>query len=91
MDASAGGPRTRLGQVSHSVVLGTFNVGEQGESAVPDLSRVCLYGLWFVHLFSFLRLGLCALSRPENIMFCCFDLGHWGGFKFFWNWEPYFG
>ncbi|CAK7346073.1 unnamed protein product [Dovyalis caffra] len=38
-DASAGVPRNRLGQVSHSVVLGTFNVGEQGEGMVPDISR----------------------------------------------------
>ncbi|XP_019227409.1 PREDICTED: large proline-rich protein bag6 isoform X3 [Nicotiana attenuata] len=36
---SAGGSR-RVGQISHSVVLGTFNVGDQGEGVVPDLSRV---------------------------------------------------
>lgn len=40
-DSSAGNPRNRIGQVSHSVVLGTFNVGDQGEGIVPDLSRVC--------------------------------------------------
>ncbi|KAF3957075.1 hypothetical protein CMV_017871 [Castanea mollissima] len=39
-DSSAGNPRNRIGQVSHSVVLGTFNVGDQGEGIVPDLSRV---------------------------------------------------
>lgn len=39
-DSSAGNPRNRIGQISHSVVLGTFNVGEQGEGVVPDLSRV---------------------------------------------------
>lgn len=40
-DAGAGGPRGRVGQISHSVVLGTFNVGDQqGEGIVPDLSRV---------------------------------------------------
>lgn len=39
-DASAGNPRNRIGQISHSVVLGTFNVGDQGEGMVPDLSRV---------------------------------------------------
>ncbi|KAL6180736.1 hypothetical protein ACLB2K_047396 [Fragaria x ananassa] len=27
----SGAPRGRIGQVSHSVVLGTFNVGDQGE------------------------------------------------------------
>ncbi|KAF5740922.1 large proline-rich protein BAG6 isoform X2 [Tripterygium wilfordii] len=39
-DPSTGVPRNRLGQISHSVVLGTFNVGDQGEGSVPDLSRV---------------------------------------------------
>lgn len=44
-DAGAGGPRGRVGQISHSVVLGTFNVGDQqGEGIVPDLSRVRLSG-----------------------------------------------
>ncbi|XP_068313634.1 uncharacterized protein [Pyrus communis] len=36
----SGVPRGRIGQISHSVVLGTFNVGDQGEGAVPDLNRV---------------------------------------------------
>ncbi|KAL2503880.1 Ubiquitin-like superfamily protein [Abeliophyllum distichum] len=38
----AGGPRNRIGQITHSVVLGTLNVGEPGpgEAVVPDLSRV---------------------------------------------------
>ncbi|KAE8057334.1 hypothetical protein FH972_014035 [Carpinus fangiana] len=39
-DAGAGNPRNRVGQISHSVVLGTFNVGDQGDGMVPDLSRV---------------------------------------------------
>ncbi|XP_041020370.1 ubiquitin-like domain-containing protein CIP73 [Juglans microcarpa x Juglans regia] len=39
-DPSTGNPRNRIGQISHSVVLGTFNVGEQAEGVVPDLSRV---------------------------------------------------
>lgn len=39
-DTNGGAPRNRVGQISHSVVLGTFNVGDQGESVVPDLSRV---------------------------------------------------
>ncbi|XP_028766190.1 large proline-rich protein BAG6 isoform X2 [Neltuma alba] len=39
-DASSGALHNRVGQISHSVVLGTFNVGEQGEGIVPDLSRV---------------------------------------------------
>ncbi|XP_055833391.1 ubiquitin-like domain-containing protein CIP73 isoform X2 [Solanum dulcamara] len=38
---TAGGSRNRVGQISHSVVLGTFNVGDQGEGlVVPDLNRV---------------------------------------------------
>lgn len=43
-----GGPRNRIGQITHSVVLGTLNVGEpgSGEAGVPDLSRVC----WVVSL-----------------------------------------
>ncbi|GMH04655.1 hypothetical protein Nepgr_006495 [Nepenthes gracilis] len=39
-DGSAGAPRNRVGQISHSVVLGTFNVGDQGDGAVPDVTRV---------------------------------------------------
>lgn len=38
---NAGVPRNRVGQISHSVLLGTFNVGDQGEGIVPDLTRVC--------------------------------------------------
>ncbi|XP_059633834.1 ubiquitin-like domain-containing protein CIP73 [Cornus florida] len=38
-DASTGAPRNRIGQITHSVVLGTLNVGDQGEGG-PDLSRV---------------------------------------------------
>ncbi|KAL3340754.1 hypothetical protein AABB24_029068 [Solanum stoloniferum] len=37
---TAGGSRNRIGQISHSVVLGTFNVGDSGEGLVPDLNRV---------------------------------------------------
>ncbi|KAL0545375.1 hypothetical protein IC582_015255 [Cucumis melo] len=39
-ETGAGAPRNRVGQIAHSVVLGTFNVGDQGEGIVPDLSRV---------------------------------------------------
>ena len=42
-EAGVGAPRNR--QIAHSVVLGTFNVGDQGEGIVPDLSRV--YTLMF--------------------------------------------
>ncbi|XP_052736140.1 ubiquitin-like domain-containing protein CIP73 isoform X2 [Vigna angularis] len=38
-DVGSGPPRNRLGQISHSVVLGTFNVGEQGEGIVHDITR----------------------------------------------------
>ncbi|KAJ6411936.1 hypothetical protein OIU84_005074 [Salix udensis] len=38
-NASAGAPRNRIGSVSHSVVLGTFNVGDQGGGIVPDINR----------------------------------------------------
>uniref|UniRef100_A0A5B6ZUL4 Ubiquitin-like domain-containing protein n=1 Tax=Davidia involucrata TaxID=16924 RepID=A0A5B6ZUL4_DAVIN len=39
-DASAGGLRNRIGSISQSVVLGTLNLGDQGEGIVPDLTRV---------------------------------------------------
>lgn len=39
-DGGSAASRNRVGQISHSVVLGTFNVGEQGEGIVPDLTRV---------------------------------------------------
>ncbi|KAL2575106.1 hypothetical protein AAZV13_17G228000 [Glycine max] len=39
-DVGSGAPRNHVGQISHSVVLGTFNVGEQGEGIVHDLTRV---------------------------------------------------
>ncbi|KAH8509676.1 hypothetical protein H0E87_011445 [Populus deltoides] len=38
-NASAGAPRNRIGPISHSVVLGTFNVGDQGGGIVPDLNQ----------------------------------------------------
>lgn len=33
---------TRGNHVAHSVVLGTFNMADQGDGAMPDLSRVSL-------------------------------------------------
>uniref|UniRef100_A0A5B6ZTG7 Ubiquitin-like domain-containing protein n=1 Tax=Davidia involucrata TaxID=16924 RepID=A0A5B6ZTG7_DAVIN len=39
-DEGSGGPRNRIGPISHSVVLGTLNLGDQGEGIVPDLTRV---------------------------------------------------
>ncbi|GAA0150975.1 chaperone [Lithospermum erythrorhizon] len=39
-EPGAAGPRIRIGQSSHSVMLGSLNVGDQGEGAVPDISRV---------------------------------------------------
>ncbi|KAL9448919.1 hypothetical protein AB3S75_010955 [Citrus x aurantiifolia] len=39
-EANANAPRGRIGQVSHSVLLGTFNVADQGEGIAPDLTRV---------------------------------------------------
>lgn len=47
-NANAGAPRGRVGQISHSVVLGTFNIGDQGESIGPDISQVnCFYFLFW--------------------------------------------
>ncbi|XP_031475654.1 uncharacterized protein LOC116247603 [Nymphaea colorata] len=39
-EPTAGGSRTRTGQISHSVVLGSFNIGDQVEDIVPDISRI---------------------------------------------------
>ncbi|XP_047322118.1 ubiquitin-like domain-containing protein CIP73 [Impatiens glandulifera] len=39
-DAGVTGSRGRVGHISHSVVLGTLNLGDQVEGVVPDLSRV---------------------------------------------------
>ncbi|GER38778.1 ubiquitin family protein [Striga asiatica] len=39
-DTAAGGPLNRIGQISQSVVLGTLNLGDPGESLGSDLSRV---------------------------------------------------
>lgn len=36
----AGDTRNRGGQVSHSVVLGTFNIPDQGDGGIPDLNRI---------------------------------------------------
>ncbi|KAM7258345.1 hypothetical protein ACFE04_014086 [Oxalis oulophora] len=39
-EASAGMFPNRIGQISHSVVLGTFNGPDQGDGVAPDISRV---------------------------------------------------
>ncbi|KAL9266620.1 Ubiquitin-like domain-containing protein [Drosera capensis] len=39
-DGVAGPPRNRFGQIAHSVLLRSFNVGEQGDGAVPDVNLV---------------------------------------------------
>jgi uncharacterized ubiquitin-like protein YukD len=39
-DPIAGDTRNRSGQVSHSVVLGTFNIPDQGDGGIPDLNRI---------------------------------------------------
>eukprot|EP01018_Ginkgo_biloba_P019730 Gb_09005 [translate_table: standard] len=39
-DPTASASRNRIGQVSHSVVLGTFNIPDQGDGGIPDLNRI---------------------------------------------------
>ncbi|XP_010907120.1 uncharacterized protein [Elaeis guineensis] len=39
-DSTGNAPRNRAGQISHSVVLGTVNVSDQGEGMVTDISRL---------------------------------------------------
>ncbi len=33
-------PRNRAGHISHSLLMGTINIPDTGEGAMPDLSRV---------------------------------------------------
>ncbi|KAM0071489.1 hypothetical protein Hdeb2414_s0001g00025871 [Helianthus debilis subsp. tardiflorus] len=47
-DDNVTGTRPRVGHVSHSVVLGTFCVGEQDEGGSPDVNQV----LYSAKLFS---------------------------------------
>lgn len=39
-DTTSGAPRSRVGQVSHNVILGTVNLADQGESVVTDIGRL---------------------------------------------------
>ncbi|CAL9102684.1 unnamed protein product [Musa acuminata var. zebrina] len=39
-DSTSNAPHNRIGQVSHSVVLGTVNIGDQGEGVISDIGRV---------------------------------------------------
>ena len=66
-DANAAGPRNRIGQISHSVVLGTLNAGEQGEGMVPDITRVCRYAsLPFLSTVDYTHRNGC-----NTFMTCC--------------------
>ena len=48
-DAASGIPRNRVGQISHSVVLGTFNVGDQDFVNAYDRrdEQVEIWDKWF--------------------------------------------
>jgi len=39
-DNTTGAARNRIGQVSHNVVFGTFNLQDQGDGGFPDLNRI---------------------------------------------------
>eukprot|EP00252_Welwitschia_mirabilis_P001722 TRINITY_DN1164_c0_g1_i3.p1 TRINITY_DN1164_c0_g1~~TRINITY_DN1164_c0_g1_i3.p1 ORF type:complete len:996 (-),score=269.73 TRINITY_DN1164_c0_g1_i3:166-3153(-) len=39
-DATAGTSRNRIGQVSHNMVFGTFNIQDQTDGGLPDLNRI---------------------------------------------------
>ena len=67
-EAGVGAPRNRVGQIAHSVVLGTFNVGDQGEGIVPDLSRV------HILMFFFFLLAFC-------LFVCYYYLCAYNGFS----------
>ncbi len=46
-DAVPAQPRNRTGPISHSLLMGTLNIPDTGEGAMPDLSRV-----WHYHCHS---------------------------------------
>ncbi|KAK7281409.1 hypothetical protein RIF29_09379 [Crotalaria pallida] len=62
-------------EISHIVVLGTINVGEQGEGAVPDLSGVC----------SLLLSRIVHISAFDFIQFSCRCLWDWFALAPSWN------
>jgi hypothetical protein len=39
-DAVPAQPRNRTGPISHSLLMGTLNIPDTGEGAMPDLSRI---------------------------------------------------
>lgn len=41
-DPTSSTGQSRGSQVAHSVVLGTFNIADQGDGVLPDLNRVSL-------------------------------------------------
>lgn len=84
-EPGVGGSRNRVGQISHSVVLGTFNVGEQGEGTMPDLNRV---GGLLLFPVNFVMYVVCYLVSIEQAFCLLVFLGYWGCIKLFWNWEP---
>ncbi|KAA0064627.1 large proline-rich protein bag6-B isoform X1 [Cucumis melo var. makuwa] len=65
-ETGAGAPRNRVGQIAHSVVLGTFNVGDQGEGIVPDLSRVHILMFFFPFGLLFIFLNSIGLSGQNT-------------------------
>ena len=64
-DTSAGVPRSRVGQISHRVVLGGFNVGDPGEATGYELSRVC----------SLFRMELILIEVFKSKCSYCFRIG----------------
>ena len=79
-NVGSGAPRSRVGQISHSVVLGTINVGDQGgEGISQDITRVrycilCFYKVFFFFFLSFFHICgsddvLLWYCLPENIIY----------------------
>ncbi len=57
-------PRNRAGHISHSLLMGTINIPDTGEGAMPDLSRVRLYHLHFIVML--LIFASESLYHPES-------------------------
>lgn len=80
-----------MGQISHSVVLGTFNVGEQGDGVVPDLGRVSLLVFNKFHIETVILLGQVVHFYVEFsysfLLLFIGCLGYWCSFELYWDSE----
>jgi len=75
-NVGSGAPRSRVGQISHSVVLGTINVGDQGgEGISQDITRVryCIFCFYLEYMLSikfFYFLSFTCVSDDVLLWYC---------------------